>query len=59
MFFFLMSSELCAQLSYAEGGPLVEDPRFEVVPELRRYVDTISGNDDNDGKTPVTDWNTQ
>ncbi len=47
-----------AQLSYAEGGPSVEDPGLEVDIELRRYIDEVNGNDSNDGKTQATAWKT-
>ncbi len=58
LFFSLMNIKLYAQLSYAEGGPSVEDPGLEAAPELRRYIDAVSGNDANDGKTPATAWKT-
>ena len=51
-------NNLYAQLSYAEGGPSVEDPGLEVDIELRRYVDATNGNDSNDGKTQATAWQT-
>ncbi len=47
-----------AQLSYAEGGPSVEDPGLEVDVELRRYVDATNGSDSNDGKSQAKAWQT-
>ncbi len=55
---FLFNQELLAQLSYAEGGPSVEDPGLEIDIELRFYVDATNGSDTNDGKSQATAWKT-
>ena len=54
----ISQTTIYAQLSYAEGGPAVEDPGLETALELRRYVDAVNGNDSNDGKTQATAWKT-
>ena len=56
--FLISQTTIYAQLSYAEGGPSVEDPGLEVDIEFRRYVDATDGNDVNDGKTQATAWQT-
>ncbi len=56
--FLISETTLYAQLSYAEGGPSVEDPGLEVDIELRRYIDAVNGKDANDGKTQATAWKT-
>ncbi len=54
----ISQSNTFAQLSYAEGGPVTEDPGLEVDIELRRYINALSGNDSNNGKTQATAWKT-
>ncbi len=56
--FAFSQTTIYAQLSYADGGPSVEDPGLEVDIELRRYVNAMTGNDANDGKTQATAWQT-
>ena len=56
--FALSKTTIYSQLSYAEGGPSVEDPGLEVNIEFRRYIDAVNGNDANDGKTQATAWKT-
>lgn len=41
-------------LSYAEGAPAMEDPGAEA--PAARYVDADDGDDDDDGLTPATAW---
>jgi hypothetical protein len=43
-------------LSYAEGGSSVADPGENLAPDLRRYVDAVDGNDNNNGKSQNQAW---